>query len=64
MHWSVLMHCFISGYESQKQYKGSINAILVLPLYVKQNVAFVYVQYFIIHKEAIERICHARAEKI
>lgn len=36
------MHCVISGYERQKQYKGSINAILVLPLYIKQNVASVY----------------------
>lgn len=35
------MHRVISGYESQKQYKGSIKATLVLPLYVKQNVASV-----------------------
>lgn len=63
IHWSVLTRCAISGYESQKQYKGTINAVLVLSLYVRQNVASVYMQYFITHKEAIERICHACAEK-
>lgn len=32
------MHCVISGYESQKQYKGSIDTTLVLPMYAEQNV--------------------------
>lgn len=58
------MHCVMSGYEMQKQYKDSINAILVLPLYIKQTVASVYMKYFIIHKEAIERICHVYVKKI
>lgn len=32
------MHCVISGYESQEQYKGSIDTTLVLPRYAEQNV--------------------------
>lgn len=35
MQWSVLMHCVISGYESQEQYKGSIDT--TLPIYAEQN---------------------------
>lgn len=52
------------GYGSQKQYKGNINGICVLPLYDRQSVTSVYMQYFIIHKETIEKICLTYVEKV
>lgn len=61
---NALCYLWVWKPESQKKYKGRINAILVLPLYVEKNVASVYVQYCVIHKDVMERIYHAHVEKM